>query len=293
MTDVFAELVLHARTRDDLTRFVGRPSHSLLLIGMPGAGKATLARAVVAAVLNDAYDKLSGHGKVRYIAPTKGTIPIEAIRGAQDFVRLKTTGTAAFRRALLLEDAHGMTVEAQNAFLKLLEEPPADTLIVMTAVGRESLLPTILSRTQKVTVKPPLQADLTVHFAEQGTAAADIVRAYHLSKGQAGLMSDLVAGAADSDLLQSIDTAKRILQTTPFERLAMVDALAKKKDTLPQLLWAMQRVCDAAMYNAAQKHATKQVAHWRSVLAAVLDAQEGLRRNAQPKLLLTNLLLSL
>lgn len=46
----------------------------------------------------------------------------------------------------VLEHAHDMTIEAQNAFLKLLEEPPAFATIMITANNKDSFLPTILSR---------------------------------------------------------------------------------------------------------------------------------------------------
>lgn len=51
-------------------------------------------------------------------------------------------------KAVIVEDAHLMTVQAQNALLKVLEEPPERTIIMLSTESKEALLPTILSRCQ-------------------------------------------------------------------------------------------------------------------------------------------------
>jgi len=53
-------------------------------------------------------------------------------------------------RAVVLEDASALTTEAQNALLKILEEPPEEALILLGAKSESDLLPTVLSRCQIV-----------------------------------------------------------------------------------------------------------------------------------------------
>lgn len=53
-------------------------------------------------------------------------------------------------KAVIIRDAHVLTHEAQNALLKVLEEPPAHTLVLLATDSKESLLPTILSRCQVI-----------------------------------------------------------------------------------------------------------------------------------------------
>ncbi|MFH1619111.1 MAG: hypothetical protein ABIG11_04330, partial [bacterium] len=62
-------------------------------------------------------------------------------------------------KVFILHDAHTMVPQAANAMLKLLEEPPEKTLWILLSAGRETLLPTILSRCQTVEFQP-LQAEL-------------------------------------------------------------------------------------------------------------------------------------
>jgi len=70
-------------------------------------------------------------------------IPINHIRNASWWCRLAPNGK---RKTLIIENAENMREEARNSLLKLLEEPPPNVSIVMTAQRREAIMPTILSR---------------------------------------------------------------------------------------------------------------------------------------------------
>src|SRR5690606_4976469 len=160
----------------------------------------------------------------------KPSIPIDAIRELQKFLRLKTTGQGDFRRTVIIEDAHKMTTEAQNAFLKLLEEPPSDTLIILTAVTPRALLPTILSRAQHVAINVPAEDQLRPLIEKSGKDAEAARQAYFLSGGLPGLLSALL-GNEDHPLTTNVNLAKEILQKQTFERLCLVDPLSKQRDT--------------------------------------------------------------
>ena len=70
-------------------------------------------------------------------------IPIGQIRSASYWCRLAPVGK---RKTLIIENAENMRDEARNSLLKLLEEPPPSVSIVLTALRREAIMPTILSR---------------------------------------------------------------------------------------------------------------------------------------------------
>ena len=63
-------------------------------------------------------------------------------------------------RALVLEDASSLTFDAQNALLKLLEEPPEEALLLLGAKSESDLLPTVISRCQIVILKGTPAASL-------------------------------------------------------------------------------------------------------------------------------------
>lgn len=286
------DLVLHPRTRSVSEQFIAKPSHSLLIVGPAGAGKKTLAINLAAAVLGQTPAKLTTNPYFLHIAPDGSSITIETIRQTQAFVRLKTTGTQTWRRAIIIEDAHLLTIEAQNAFLKLLEEPPADTLIILTATSQTDLLPTITSRAPKLDVKPVAQADLTAHFEGQAEPT-EIAKAYHMSGGQVGLMGALLDNENNQVLLGYVAAAKELLQAKPFERLVFIDQYIKQKDSVESLLWALLAVSKAALFQAGQHDKTALVKRWRASIDAILQAQDSLSAHPLPKLLLTDLSLVL
>ncbi|MBU4098624.1 hypothetical protein KJ980_03155 [Patescibacteria group bacterium] len=83
------------------------------------------------------------------------TIGIEEIKHMQKKLFLKPIKSPI--KAVILEDAQLLTIQAQNALLKALEEPPDHTIIIISSQSRESLLPTIISRCQIIDLKDERQ----------------------------------------------------------------------------------------------------------------------------------------
>lgn len=74
------------------------------------------------------------------------TIGIEEIKNMQKKLFLRPIKSPT--KAVILQDAQLLTTQAQNALLKVLEEPPDHTIIILSCRSKESLLPTIISRCQ-------------------------------------------------------------------------------------------------------------------------------------------------
>ncbi len=68
--------------------------------------------------------------------------------------RLELAQTECNYRVIIIEDADSMNEEASNSFLKTLEEPPKNTVIILLTTKMQSLLPTIISRCQQVYFQP-------------------------------------------------------------------------------------------------------------------------------------------
>jgi len=83
----------------------------------------------------------------------KKMISISQIREIGLLISVKPN--EAQKRMVLILDADKMTVQAQNALLKVLEEPPETTFFILTATIPSALLPTILSRCSQVRFRPP------------------------------------------------------------------------------------------------------------------------------------------
>ncbi|MCX6702622.1 MAG: hypothetical protein NTW60_02035 [Candidatus Wolfebacteria bacterium] len=84
-----------------------------------------------------------------------GGIGIDSARLLKNFLYQKPIFSE--KRAVIIRDSEDMTPEAQNAVLKIVEEPPTGSLIIFIVRNEESLLPTLTSRLQKVhfSVLPP------------------------------------------------------------------------------------------------------------------------------------------
>jgi len=145
-----------------------RLSHAWLLVGPDGVGQHELAVAL-AAHANCADGRPEARpcgscdaclGTIRDVHPALVTFEpdgaahrIEDVRGAWSDAAMRTTPEAR-RKVLRIVAADRMNVAAQNAFLKLLEEPPASVVWVLEAEDPGLLLETILSRCRRIDVPP-------------------------------------------------------------------------------------------------------------------------------------------
>lgn len=284
-------ILLQEHTRQLIARFLQRPPHAVLFSGPEGAGKTFVARHFSWQILGLSSDEsLDGYPYFKQMAPDKGSLGIDQIRELQKFLQLKTPGQGGIRRIVIVEDAHCMTTEAQNALLKSLEEPPADTIIILTAPATLRLRETIYSRVQQLPVLPIAEPQAREHFATFPEAA--VAKSYAMSGGHAGLLFALLHDT-EHQLSGEIQRAKEIMSTDRFGRLARVDEIAKQKELLPQFLQACKIISTSAMHAAAQKQNAKQIAQWHRVLDAIYQAEAALPHNPNTKLLLTDLMLSL
>ncbi|HEX8182300.1 MAG TPA: hypothetical protein VF575_01730 [Candidatus Saccharimonadales bacterium] len=273
-----------------------QPSHALLISGTSGSGKASVAQYITAGMLglsSDTPDAIAKHQYIRIIRPIDNkAIPIETVRSLQHFLHLTIPGKVvqSFSRAVIIEDAQFLTIEAQNSLLKTLEEPPRDTVIIMTASSIDSLLPTIQSRVRELAVLPPAADTLTEYFSSHGHKSSDIQRAMMLSGELPGLTAALLAEDTAHPLVVATTHARGILQSKTYQRLLLVDGLSKQRQLCLDILYVLGQMSRTAIRRTSDP---KAIQRWRTVMQATYDATEQLQYNTQTKLVLTNLMLKL
>ena len=127
---------------------------------------------------------LSGeHPDFIFVPPDGASVKIDQIRGVREFAYRRPALSG--RKVILIDDAHLMTREAANALLKVLEEPPGHTHFLLVSEGKESLLPTIVSRTHQVELSP---LDRESFYELLGEEREDL---YRTSGGSLGLAREL------------------------------------------------------------------------------------------------------
>jgi DNA polymerase III delta prime subunit len=141
MNKVFSSLLLHPNTSSQLESFAGQPASVLLISGRRGSGKKTLAKHLAAGLLAVEPAELLNQPYFIVLSKPqdKTEISIDSIRQLIGKMNLKVPAGASEKvnRVAVVEDAHYLSTEAQNALLKLLEEPPAGTLLVLTSDSEE------------------------------------------------------------------------------------------------------------------------------------------------------------
>jgi DNA polymerase-3 subunit gamma/tau len=163
-----------------------------LFYGTHGTGKTSVAR-IVAKALN-CEKGISGspcNACSSCLAIEDGTNPdvfevdgasnrgIADIRNIQDLIKYSPTNRI---KVMIIDEAHMLTREAFNAFLKTLEEPPTSTVFILATTDHEALPQTVLSRCQKYVFKPLDSDKLATHlglisFSEKINIGNDTLRA--------------------------------------------------------------------------------------------------------------------
>lgn len=255
-----SKILLHPRTKRQADAFSRSPSHALLILAPPGSGKTALARNISTELLGLSSDNnLQDYPYFTHIKRPVGKqdISIDTIRDLKKLLRLKVPGTREVRRVILIEDAHDLNEEAQNAMLKMLEEPASDCVFILTCLSVKSLLPTIVSRTQQLQVH-----SISISQAKESLGGEysenEIDNAWLLSGGAAGLLMALLEGDKSHPLRQAIEDAKLYLRGDKYQRLLISDSLSKDKIQLRLFLEALLKLLAALHYSALQKNSFAQ-----------------------------------
>lgn len=154
-------------------------------------------------------------------------------------------------RVFLFTDADGMSVQAQNALLKSVEEPPAHACFVFTAETPGALLPTLLSRMTAKAVFPVTESECVAALTQRSYDAAEIQAAVSRFGGSIGRC---IAYLGDEMQRTAADTAAALTaalaQTNEYAILQLLTSAATDKDLLKRTLELLDmQICDAAVFS--------------------------------------------
>ncbi|HUW24065.1 MAG TPA: hypothetical protein VMW04_00385 [Patescibacteria group bacterium] len=174
-------------------------------------------------------------------------IGIEEVRNLQRFLQFKPFQEK--QKIALIQESQNLTLEAQNALLKTLEEPPSHSLIILTAPNASLLLPTIVSRCAVIQLSQAAPAIL-----------------------------------ADKEMTAISQSLTKLLTASVGERLTLGESLNLYKDRESSLTWLdkLTLVTRQQMLTASKKG--KGQLTWLSLLKAINRAKRYLRANCNVRL---------
>jgi DNA polymerase III subunit delta' len=278
MNTLTSHLPWHKEAYDSMLALAkaGRLGHAWVVSGQQGLGKLAFVRSL-AMVLNCRtpkhaqacgickdclYFQAGTHPDWRLLQPEKKHITIDQVRESMDFAFNKSQRGGY--KVLCMEPAEAMNSNAANALLKLLEEPPADTLLFLVAKQPGLLLPTLRSRCQHLKLHKPDSKEAIDWLLAKG-CTGDVEGLLQLASG-----APLQALAmADSGLQQERLALLQVLQELHNGRTDPVSAARScEKSSLSDILDYLMQIV-AMMLRSLQANIALPERHLEVLQASV------------------------
>ncbi len=240
--------------------------HSFLIDGAVGSGKYTLATEIAAALncdFKDSQDKPlpcrecesckkilgEGHVDVHVLSREggKATIGVEAVRDFRADMYL--SATEAEYKIYIVKEAERLTVEAQNALLTVMEEPPKNVVIILLSAGTDKILTTIKSRAQYIAMSRFSCEEIATYIKENTPEARALsvsdaegfATAIISADGCIGPAKELLTGTRREDIKiereAALDVIRALGRGTPYDVLySAVGALPQKRKEFEESL---------------------------------------------------------
>lgn len=247
----------------------GKLSHAYLIEGGEGCGKTYFARFTAAAVLctgdkppcgkcPSCVKALAGsHPDLFYFSPDKkASMGVETVRDIKKSLFFMPND--GDRKVYIIDDAQKMTVQAQNALLKFIEEPPASVLFFIVADKKESLLPTVVSRTRIISLAPSDNADIRRFLMSESkkSGGEQIDEAINMAEGSPGKALKLLCRDFSRQRQLCLDFMPVLVSTSKSDAMAFLLSMKLNRDGVKEFFTLLMTAL-ADVMNARFGRATR------------------------------------
>ncbi len=232
---------VHQKQKEFLSQEIklDRLSHAYLLAGEPGVGKKKVVEWFIDQLrlqVDDSWDFQLWQVYPEYPeSGGRGTIGIDQMREVKRRTDLRFSGQG--KQVVVVHEAQEMNFYAQDALLKVLEEPKNQTIFILLADYLQPLRSTIQSRCQLLYF-PPLSFFQSVNWlVRQGLSQEKATMLSLLGQGRLDLMAELKDDPkAVKKKLDEWEKLRELQQKPLYERFRFAEKIAKERGSLSQLL---------------------------------------------------------
>lgn len=177
------KIIGHKRVLSLLSHSIteNKTGHGYLFYGQDKVGKMTVAKWMATKIIGS--EKKDWDRNLRIMEAEKG-LKIADVRSVQHDLSL--SNPFGDKRVIIMAGLQNMTIEAQNAFLKLLEEPNEGVVFILLATNLKKVLPTIISRVQQVRFGAVASNEIEAALLDRGTEKAVAKSLSRLANGSPG-----------------------------------------------------------------------------------------------------------
>jgi hypothetical protein len=219
------------------------------------------------------------------------TVAIDDIRDLIKRLNLKSLNKNLINRVALITNSELMSEEAQNSILKLLEEPPKDTIIILLTKSIRDLKPTIISRSAIIKLVKPTYEEFAKYFTNDNLGQ-DSKNKYDLTDGNSDYFNKYLEKAVDLSSAEDIVLIKKFLASSRSDRLLMINDFCSNNIIFENLIFTLRNIIKIGLNNSIQKN-NNQTKMWISYLKAIEMTENGFAILVNRKLLFTNLCLNM
>jgi len=221
----------------------GSFGHAYIFSGQGMIGKKTFALELASQILDSPYLEAQplSNPDILFVnsagSESGQSIAIEEVRKIKNFISFRPHNAAY--KFVIIDDADSMTIEAQNALLKILEEPSASSILILITAYPEALLPTVFSRCQQLEFFPHKREAIDMALAEAKLSKANREFLAEFVGGRIGLVKQIVGDGSFDKIEAAVKKIMNLTKTDINERLVVAQKLTdeKNKAKLPELVF--------------------------------------------------------